>query len=83
MSAALGKPVSYVDLPREALVQAMVGAGIPDLVAQGIAALYEWGSQGQQAMVTDVVAKVGKKAPITFDQFAREFASAFESTATA
>ena len=83
LSAALGKPVTYVDLPREALVQAMMGVGMPELVAQGIAGLYEWGSQGKQAVLTDVVAKVGKKTPITFDQFARESATAFQSAATA
>jgi hypothetical protein len=33
--------------------------------------------------VTDVVAKIGKKQPITFDQFASDVAGAFEKTATA
>jgi uncharacterized protein YbjT (DUF2867 family) len=83
LSSAIGKSVTYVDLPREALVQAMMGSGMPDWQAQGIADLYEWGSTGAEAGVTDVVAKVGKKTPITFDQFARESVSAFESTATA
>jgi hypothetical protein len=61
----------------------MMGLGMPDWQAKGIADLYEWGSRGGAASVTDVVAKVGKKTPITFDQFAMESASAFESTATA
>ena len=29
LTDALGKPVSYVDIPREALVKALLGAGMP------------------------------------------------------
>jgi uncharacterized protein YbjT (DUF2867 family) len=83
LSAVLKKPVTYVDIPREALIQAMTGAGVPDWMARGIAELYDSGSRGVFAEVTDVVAKVGKKPAIAFDQFARDFAAAFEKTATA
>jgi uncharacterized protein YbjT (DUF2867 family) len=83
LAAALKKPVSYVDIPREPLIQAMTGAGMPDWQARAIAELYDWGSQGGFAEVTDVVAKIGKKQPITFDQFASDVAGAFERTTTA
>lgn len=83
LSAALGKFVTYVDIPRAALVQAMTGFGLPEWQAQGIADLYDWGSQGGFAELTDVVAAVGRKQPIAFDQFAKEFASAFQSGSAA
>jgi uncharacterized protein YbjT (DUF2867 family) len=83
LSAVLKRPVTYVDIPREALIQALTSAGLQDWMARGIADLYDWGSQGGFAEVTDVVAKVGKRQPITFDRFASDFAAAFEKTATA
>lgn len=80
-AAFLGKPVAYVDVPREALIQAMTGAGLPGWQARGIAELYDWGSQGGVAAITDVVVNVGNKKPSLFDQFARDFATAFRSKA--
>jgi len=58
----------------------MTSAGAPDWLARAVADLY---SLGGAAEVTDVVAKVGKKKPIRFDEFAANFAPAFESTARA
>jgi len=83
LSAVLQKKVTYVDIPRDALIQSMTGAGMPIWMARGIAELYDWASQGGASEVTDVVATVAKKKPTTFDQFAAEFASAFASTAAA
>lgn len=83
LSAVLKRPVTYVDIPRAALIEGMTGAGLQDWMARGIADLYDWGGQGGFGEVTDVVAKIGKKQPITFDRFASDFASAFEKTATA
>ena len=75
--------MTYVDIPRDALIQSMTGAGMPIWMARGIAELYDWASHGGASEVTDVVATVGKKKPTTFDQFAAEFAPAFASTAAA
>ena len=83
LSFALGKPVTYVDIPRTALVQAMTGSGLPDWQAEGIAGLYDWGAKGGFAEVTSVVTDVGGKQPISFDEFARNFAPAFQVAKTA
>jgi uncharacterized protein YbjT (DUF2867 family) len=79
LSAALGKPVTYVDIPRDALIQTLTGYGLPGWQAQGIAELYDWGCEGGGAVITDVVSRVANKKPILFDQFARDFAPVFES----
>jgi uncharacterized protein YbjT (DUF2867 family) len=79
LSAALGKSVVYVDIPGESLIQAMTGAGLRGWEAQGIAELYEAGSQGSTAVITGVVAQIGAKEPTGFDEFAHEFAAAFGS----
>lgn len=83
LSAALGKPVRYVDVPRPALISALLGAGMPDWLANNLADLYDWMSGDGAGIVTDVVEKVGRKQPISLDQFARDFRSAFETSAAA
>ena len=83
LSAALGKPVTYVDLPPEALLSALRSAGMPGWQAEGIVSLHDVLSQDVAATVTDVVQKITRKPPIPFEQFARDFRSVFESTATA
>jgi len=83
LSAVLKRAVIYVDIDRKALVQAMTGQGMADWMANGIADLSDWAGTGEAALVTDVVEQVANKKPIPFDQFAKDFASVFESAATA
>ena len=45
--------------------------------------LHELLRTGVAGTVTELVEKIAGKRPIPFDQFARDFRSAFESTATA
>jgi len=83
LSAVLGRTVSYVDLPPAALVSALMAIGLPDWQATGVGELQELLSQNAAAAATDVVEKIGGKGPILFDQFARDFRTVFESTASA
>jgi uncharacterized protein YbjT (DUF2867 family) len=77
LSGAIGKPVSYVDVPLEAARQSMLSLGMPAWLVEDMILLYEAFSAGQGELVTDVVATVAKKQPISFDQFAREYAQVF------
>lgn len=77
LSGALGRKVSYVDLPRADFIQGMTTAGVPDWMAEGIAGLYEAGAAGHMSKLTDVVATVGGRKPTTFDRFAQDFVSSF------
>jgi uncharacterized protein YbjT (DUF2867 family) len=73
----LGRPVNYVDVPATAAKQSMMQAGMPEWQADAINELSEEMKQGHFATVTDVVERVGKKKPVTLEQFVRENAAAF------
>ncbi|MDQ6704605.1 MAG: SDR family oxidoreductase [Acidobacteriota bacterium] len=77
LSKALGKKVNFVDLPPEAYKQAVMGAGVPEWLADGLNELYTDWRTGSIAAVSSVVSEVAKKQPISFDQFARDHAAAF------
>jgi uncharacterized protein YbjT (DUF2867 family) len=77
LSAAAGRQVRYVDLPADAFAQALAGAGLPgwlvDAVVEGNTLL----AAGDQATVTDQVARVTGRPPRTFQQFAADHRAAF------
>lgn len=77
LSKALAKKVNFVDLPPEAFKQAVMGAGIPEWLADGLNELYADWRTGSIAAVSPVVSDVAKKQPIPFDQFARDHMAAF------
>jgi uncharacterized protein YbjT (DUF2867 family) len=76
-SRVLGRPVNYVDVPAAAAKQGMMQAGMPDWLADAINELSEQMKLGNLATVTDAVERVGKKRPVTLEQFVRENAAAF------
>ena len=76
-SRVLDRPVAYVDVPAVAAKQSMTQAGMPEWQADAINELSEEMKQGHFATVTDVVERVGKKTPVTLEQFVRENAGAF------
>jgi uncharacterized protein YbjT (DUF2867 family) len=75
----LGRPVAYVDVPPAAAKQGMVAGGMPEWVADALNELSEQMKLGRFAEVTDVVRRVGKKEPVTLEQFVRENAAAFRA----
>ena len=77
LATVLGKNVEYVNLPSEHLVKAITGAGTPEWLARDLAMLGESIAAGQFAGTTDVVEKVAKRRPITFEQFVKDNIAAF------
>lgn len=74
----LGRPVGYVDVPLDAAAKSMVDAGMPPWLAGAINELNTEMKLGHFSSVSDVVERVGKKKPITIEQFIRENATAFQ-----
>jgi uncharacterized protein YbjT (DUF2867 family) len=74
LGAALGRTVTYVNVTPAQFADSMLSYGAPAWMADGLNALYGAYRVGAAAVVTDTVARVAQKAPIAFDQFAREFA---------
>ena len=75
LTAALGRQIKYVNLPPEQMKQALLGAGTPEWNANGILdleALYR--GDGASTVTGDVELVLGRR-PITYEQFARDYAS--------
>jgi uncharacterized protein YbjT (DUF2867 family) len=77
LSAAIGRPVRYVNLPPEAFGQALAGAGLPGWLVDGVVEGNKLLAAGHGATVTDEVAKVTGRSPRTFAQFAADHRLAF------
>jgi uncharacterized protein YbjT (DUF2867 family) len=77
LSAVIGRPVRYVDVPPEAARQAMEGAGMPAWNAAAVAELYGYFADGKAAAVTGDIERLTGRPATSFAQFARDHAAAF------
>jgi len=77
IAAAIGKKVTYVDVPLEAAKRALLDGGAPEWFAEGQMEQFRFRWQGKQSCVTSTIAEVAKKKPTTFDEFTREYAPYF------
>lgn len=78
LSAALAREVKYVEVPIEAARAAMVGAGMREWTADALVELFNFYKDGRADQVRDTVREVTGRDPITFAQFAKDFAQAFQ-----
>jgi uncharacterized protein YbjT (DUF2867 family) len=83
LSTAIGKKVTYVDMPLEAAKKAILDSGAPEWFAEGQMEQFRVRWQGKQSRVTSTIADVAKKEPIRFADFAREFAAYFREEKSA
>jgi len=77
LSAAIGKKITYVDVPLEQARKMLVDSGAPQWFVDGQMEQYQVRLKGYQAAVTSVVSEVANKDPISFDQFAQDHAAFF------
>jgi uncharacterized protein YbjT (DUF2867 family) len=77
LSAVLGRSIRYVDVPPEAAFDSMLKAGMPQWNARAVTELYGLFAAGEAAGTTDTIERITGRAPISFDQFARDHAAAF------
>ncbi len=73
-SAALGKHVSFINVPAEAFKNILLGAGQPQWLASSVVELFE----NLDTYITNIVNEVTKREPITFDQFIQDNVHAFK-----
>jgi uncharacterized protein YbjT (DUF2867 family) len=81
LSAALGRKISYVDIPMDAFRQGALGAGMPAFIVDGLADLQRYYVEGKAARISPDVEKVTGHKAGTFDQFARDYAGALKASA--
>lgn len=78
ISKAAGRDVKYVDLPDDQLRGGMLGAGVPAQYADALIDLNHYYRRNSASRVTDDVKRVTGRAPISFEQYAKESAGAFK-----
>lgn len=77
LSAALNRPVRFVDVSPEAMRDALAKAGFPAWQLEGLIEDYAHYQRGEAAEITTDVLDATGKPPGNFDAFARDYATAF------
>jgi uncharacterized protein YbjT (DUF2867 family) len=72
-----GRPVTYVDMPEEAMRQGLLGFGLPQPMVDGMMDLWETNRSGATAFVTDAVQELTGRPGRSFAEFARDHAGAW------
>ncbi len=78
LSAATGREVRYIDVPPEVTRESMAGRGVPEWLAGAMVEVMASIRRGGTDETYDGVSLVTGRPPCSFDDFAREFAPAFE-----
>jgi uncharacterized protein YbjT (DUF2867 family) len=78
ISSVAGRKISYVDLPAAELKKAILSAGTSEWSADALLDLQRFYREGKASLVTDDVERLTGHKAITFDQFARDYAFAFQ-----
>lgn len=77
LSDAIGKRVEYVDVSEEMYRDTLRDQALPDWLVEALVEMAGYHRRGLSSEVTDVVQTLTGKRPITFGEFARDYASAF------
>src|SRR2546429_7224282 len=83
ISRVAGRKINYVDLPPAEFKKAILSGGMPEWSADALVDLQRLYREGKASLVTDDVERLTGRKPITFDQFARDYAFAFQTEAKA
>lgn len=78
LSVATGKRITYNSVSLEDFKKILVRGGPQGWFADALVAAWKVASEGHPT-VTNVVSEVAQKEPITFEQFAQDYAHVFES----
>jgi uncharacterized protein YbjT (DUF2867 family) len=77
ISDAVGRPITFVDVPPAAMRQALLGVGLPLWQADGIIEDYAHYQRGEASALTSGVEDAAGQRPRSFSAFARDYANAF------
>jgi uncharacterized protein YbjT (DUF2867 family) len=81
LSAAIGKPIRYVNVPPEDARKAQLAAGMPPFLADALFELFSERRKGMEAKVWPDSERLLGRRPTSFEQFARNHAAAFRGEA--
>jgi uncharacterized protein YbjT (DUF2867 family) len=74
LSRVLGREVRYVPISPPQYKEAVMAAGMPEPYADALVDLNRYYAEGKAAVVTPAVRQITGRDPITFDQFAQDYA---------
>jgi uncharacterized protein YbjT (DUF2867 family) len=77
LSKEVGKKINYVNISDEDARKAMKGIGMEDWLVDGMIELYSMIREGHAAQITNIVEQIIGQKPISFFQFAKEYAEFF------
>jgi uncharacterized protein YbjT (DUF2867 family) len=77
LSAALGRTVSFVDIPPAAMRQMLIGVGLPAWQADGLVEEYGLYRDDEASAVATGVRDALGRSPLSFETFARDYAAQF------
>jgi uncharacterized protein YbjT (DUF2867 family) len=77
LTQALGKPVSYVDIPEGAMRAALGKSGMPEWQADGLIEDFAHYRRNEATEISTGVEKVTGHLPTSFEHFARDFREGF------
>lgn len=75
----LNKKVTYIDISPEEFKSSMLQWGQPEWLADALNELFGIYRAGYGSVITNVVADIAKKEPITVEQFVRDYISVFQA----
>jgi len=81
ISRVAGRKISYVDLPAAELKKGILSTGTSEWSADALIDLQRLYREGKASLVTDDVERLTRHKPTAFDQFARDYAFAFQDEA--
>ncbi len=77
-TTVLGRTVTYVDVPPEAALKSMTDGGMPRWFAEAVNELTAGMKAGQFSAVSTVVERIGRKKPVSIEQFIQENIATFQ-----
>ena len=78
LSNEVGRRISYVDIPEEDARKGMKDSGMDNWLIDAIMEFYSIIKAGHASKTTNVFEQVMGRKPITFSQFATDYAQAFK-----
>ena len=83
ISRVAGREITYKDLPPVEFKKALLSSGTQEWSVDALVDLQLLYREGKASLLTDDVERLTGRKPKTFDQFARDYAFAFQDEATA
>jgi hypothetical protein len=77
LSEALHRPITFVDVPEQAMREALRSFHMPDWQAEGLIEDYAHYRRGEASNISSAVKDVTGLAPYSFSVFAHDYSDAF------